>query len=192
MGSVQRFPAPDVIVRGSAEVGESPFFDMRTGNLCWVDMLRGILFEHDLRSGAHRSSELRTLIGAVVPRASASGFAVAAADGFGLWAQGAFALVDRAVPEPYRRMNDGKCDSRGRFWAGSTHVDGAAGEGALHRWDSSGPSVVIRSGLSLPNGIGWNLEDDRMYLVDSVAHQLLSARFNAEDGTVGEFLPDRK
>lgn len=42
----------------------------------------------------------------------------------------------------------------------------APGFGALHRWDGAGASQEIASGLVLPNGLGWDVDDTRMYLVD--------------------------
>ena len=65
-------------------------------------------------------------------------------------------------------MNDAKCDSRGRMWAGSTQMEFVAGVGALHRWDGQSPAVTVVNGLTLPNGLGWNQEDTTMYLVESM------------------------
>jgi sugar lactone lactonase YvrE len=84
-------------------------------------------------------------------------------------------------------MNDAKCDSRGRLWAGSTHMQFTPGVGALHRWDGRAPSTVVATGFSLPNGLGWNAEDTVMYLADSMTRQLLSAPYSADDGHVGTF-----
>ena len=109
------------------------------------------------------------------------------ADGFGLVVDGVLELVDRALPEARRRMNDAKCDSAGRLWAGSTHVEYEPGAGVLHRWTGTAPSEVVLTGLTLPNGIGWNAEDTAMYLVDSMSHRLLSTTFDADEGEMGEF-----
>ena len=84
-------------------------------------------------------------------------------------------------------MNDAKCDSSGRLWAGSNHMEFEPGAGSLHRWDGLGPSVVQRTGFTLPNGLGWSPDDRTMYLVDSMNNRLLRAPFDADDGRVGEF-----
>jgi sugar lactone lactonase YvrE len=96
-------------------------------------------------------------------------------------------IVDPVLPEAHRRMNDAKCDSAGRLWAGSNHMEFVPGIGALHRWDGSSPGTVVLDGLILPNGLGWNPADTTMYLVDSFANTLMSASFDAADGTVGTF-----
>lgn len=187
MGTPKTYPAPDVVVRARATVGEGPVWDRRTGRLCWVDINNGKLFEDDLRAGEQISWSLDTQLGAAAPRGEAEGFAVAVSDGLGLVVAGELQILDPVLPEPYRRMNDAKCDSRGRLWAGSTHVEFEPGVGALHRWDGKGPSVVTASGFSLPNGLGWNAEDTIMYLADSMQNVLLSAPYSPDEGEVGEF-----
>jgi sugar lactone lactonase YvrE len=186
---------PDVLIPARATVGEGPVIDRRTGRLCWVDIPEGVLHEDDPTGAALRAAATlpTTQLGAVAPRANSGGFAVAVADGFGYWADGRLELVEEVLPEPYRRMNDAKCDSAGRLWAGSTHLEYAAGAGALHRWDGGGgggsSATVERTGFTLPNGLGWSPDDATMYLADSYAHVLLRADFDAADGRVGEFTP---
>jgi sugar lactone lactonase YvrE len=187
MGDVSVLPTPDVVVPARAVVGEGPVFDERTGRLCWVDINEGMLLENDLTNGTQTVTQLSMMLGAAAPRAHAPGFAVAVADGFGFVQNGKLEIVDPVLPEAHRRMNDAKCDSAGRLWAGSNHMEFVPGIGALHRWDGSSPGTVVLDGLILPNGLGWNPADTTMYLVDSFANTLMSASFDAADGTVGTF-----
>lgn len=187
MRPVEALSAPVTALRAIAAVGEGPVFDARTGSLCWVDITAGDLHQTNLDTAATRTVNLGMMLGAAVPRATRSGFAVAVADGFGFVDENGAQLVDTALPESFRRMNDAKCDSRGRLWAGSTHLDLAPGGGALHRWDGRDPSEVMADGMALPNGIGWSPDDALMYLVDSIAHEILVAEFSAGAGTVGSF-----
>lgn len=189
MSTIATLDAPDIVIAADAEVGEGPVFDRRTGRLVWVDITRGSMFENDLESGAQTRTDFDTMLGAVAPRATANGFAAAVSDGFGLVVDGALALVDPVLPEAHRRMNDAKVDSRGRMWAGSTHMEFTPGVGALHRWDGRTSSVTVASGFILPNGLGWDADDTVMYLVDSFGYTLLRAAYDADDGVVGEFSP---
>lgn len=181
------FPGAEVVVRSDAAVGEGPVFDPRTGRLCWVDITGGVLHENDLATGGERQWPLDTMLGAAVPRAEDNGFAVAVSGGFGVVVDGALELLDPVLPEPSRRMNDAKCDSRGRLWAGSTHLEFRPGQGTLHRWNGAEPSAELASGFTLPNGLGWNADDTTMYLVDSMAHRLLSTPFESDEGRIGDF-----
>jgi sugar lactone lactonase YvrE len=180
--------APEVVVAGRYEVGEGPVFDPRSGRLCWVDINGGLVCERDLATGDHVEHEVGLAVGAAVPRAAADGFAVAVADGLGLW-NGELDLVEPLLPGPDLRFNDAKCDSRGRLWAGSCHVAFEPGRGALHRWDGRGPSTVVRGGFALPNGLGWTADDTTMYFVDTFGYTLYRADFDADAGEVGEFAP---
>ena len=88
----------------------------------WVDIYGGKVFENDLRTGEQTVTDVGTMVGAVAPRADQPGFVAAVADGFGFIVDGELTIVDRVLPEPELRMNDGKVDSRGRFWAGSNEM----------------------------------------------------------------------
>lgn len=187
MNNVINLPSPDIAIAATADVGEGPVFDRRTGRLCWVDITGGMIFENDLASGAQSSAHVDTMVGAIAPRAAAPGFAAAVSDGFGFVDGGELTIADPVLPEPHRRMNDAKCDSRGRLWAGSNHMEFVPGVGELHRWDGASPSVSLAQGFTLPNGLGWSPDDRTMYLVDSMAGLLSSASFDADEGEIGQF-----
>src|SRR5258705_6919262 len=88
MGKVEVFPSPDLLIPGEAAVGEGPVIDRRSGRLCWVDILEGLLYENDLDAGTQHVATLGTIVGAAAPRQHDDGFAVAVADGFGYWSGG--------------------------------------------------------------------------------------------------------
>ncbi|MEU9149731.1 SMP-30/gluconolactonase/LRE family protein [Streptomyces sp. NPDC048417] len=186
MATVRTYSNLDVAVRSdTSDVGEGPVFDPRTGHLLWVDIYGCKVYDDDLSTGRQTVTEVGTMVGAVAPRAAQEGFAAAVADGFGFVTADGLTLVDPVLPEPNLRMNDGKVDSHGRFWAGSNDMEFAPGQGRLHRWDGDGPSVVVADGLVLPNGLGWNAEDTVLYLADSYANLLYRADFHAEPGELG-------
>ena len=186
MTSVQQFAQPHAVIRARSEVGEGPVFDHRTGRLVWVDITRGDLFETDLDTGEQRSASFATMLGAAVPRREAAGFAVAVSDGYGFVVDGELTIVAPDFTSADLRSNDAKCDSRGRLWAGTNHMEFVPGRGALRVWDGGATSRVVHEGLTLPNGLGWNADDTEFYLVDSMARQLLSASFDAESGEIGD------
>ena len=184
---MEQLAASDVVIHAEADIGEGPVIDHRTGRLVWVDITAGTLIESDVATGAEARTTVPTLLGAVAPRESHSGFAAAIGEGFGFIVDGALSVTDPVLPEPNRRMNDAKVDSRGRMWAGSTHLEYQTGLGMLHCWDGRRASVVVARGFALPNGIGWSPDDRVMYFVDSYAHRLYAAPFDADEGSVGEF-----
>lgn len=170
-------------------MGEGPVIDARGGRLCWVDIVAGELHQSDLATGSTETWRFDTMLGAIAPRASRPGFAVAVSEGFGFAIDGQLVIEDPVLSDPALRMNDAKCDPFGRLWAGSNDLAFAEGRGALHRWDGRTSSTVVRRGLTLPNGLGWTADAQTMYLVDSTAHVVLRAQFDVDRGEVGEFEP---
>ena len=52
------------------------------------------------------------------------------------------------------RMNDGCCDPKGRFWAGSMAYDVVEGAGSLYRTGGDGTVVKVLDGTTIVNGRG--------------------------------------
>jgi sugar lactone lactonase YvrE len=182
-------PDPGVVIRASAETGEGPVWDARTGELVWVDIPAGVLHRSDVATGADLATAVGMQLGAVAV-AVGGGWAAAAEEGFGIIdAGGHLDLRDRVLPGPGTRMNDAACDSRGRMWAGSLGAGIAEGAGRLHCWQPGQPSRVAAEGLTLPNGIAWSLSGRQMYLADSNAHVVYEFGFDADDGHLGARRP---
>lgn len=176
----------DLAISGEADVGEGPFWSTDDRSITWVDITRGEVRVSSLDDNTTVVQKLPMLVGAAIPVGETSDLAVAVADGFGYVRSGAFELSQPFLRDPHLRMNDAKCDSAGRMWAGSTDMSFRRGDGALHVWDGRS-SRMAASGFSLPNGMGWSPDDSVMYLVDSTEHRLLSAPFDPTEGTVGSF-----
>lgn len=58
-------------------------------------------------------------------------------------------------------MNDGACDPRGRFSAGTLSDDFRAGGGALYRLERNGRTEMMLGDLTISNGLGWSDEQRR-------------------------------
>jgi sugar lactone lactonase YvrE len=136
-------PRPVLDVR--AALGESPLWDSRANVLWWVDIPRGELHRFDPASGEDTVRAFAGPLSAVALRAGgglllALGAEVAAFDpeaGGGAGSEPR-PLLRLPMPSAEHRLNDGRCDARGRFWVGSMAED-APGTAALHRLES-GPA----------------------------------------------------
>ncbi len=99
---------------------------------------------------------------------------------------GAVTLV--AVPDghaPGHRFNDGRCDPRGRFWAGTMAIDAAPGAGSLHRLDPDGRAHRILQGITISNGLAWSADGGTLYYVDTGGQAIQAFDFDLETGGVG-------
>lgn len=99
------------------------------------------------------------------------------------------APVDAA--DPTTRMNDGKCDPEGRFWAGHMpdRAVGNPGRGSLYRLDARGRIARVLSGLSLPNGLDWSPDGATMYFIDTLAFRVEAFDMNPSQGHLSNRRP---
>jgi len=179
--------SPEIFAPCDAQVGEGPVVEQAAGRLVFVDIPQGRLMQADLREPgpATEITRIGMSLGAVAPRRG-GGWVAACAKGFGtLRPDGDFTVEHPVLADPALRMNDAKCDSAGRFWAGSTELSFEPGRGALHCWDPQHGVRTVVEGLTLPNGLGWSPDDTVFYLADSMRHVVLTAEFDVRTGTLG-------
>ena len=96
-------------------------------------------------------------------------------------ADGELRIEDPVLSGTNHRMNDAKCDSRACGPVASARA-GTRVQGSCRRWAGGRASEAVRDGFHLPNGIGWSPDDQTMYFVDSLAHTIYSAPFDADEG----------
>ena len=174
----------ELVVDARAVHGEGPAWDVASGCLLWVDLV-GERLHRSSPDGSDAIAEFDQPVCAVVPRA-AGGLALALGDG--LWLQdpdGAMrrlhAIAQPELPLGAVRMNDGKCDPAGRFWAGSMAYDGRPGAGSLYRLDPDGQVAEILRDVTVSNGLAWTRDGTTLFYIDS-ALQRVDA-FDADPGT---------
>jgi sugar lactone lactonase YvrE len=169
-----------------AALGEGPCWEPAEGALYWTDIPAHRV--HRLAAdGAHTAWDTGQPVGAIVPRAS-GGLALAAKDGF--WAMdpgsGQLALLAHVEPDvPGNRMNDGACDRAGRFFAGTMAEDECPGAGTLYRLGPDHALTPVLRDVSISNGIGWSLDESRMYYVDSLTRGIDVFDYDAASGAIG-------
>jgi sugar lactone lactonase YvrE len=169
-----------------AALGEGPCWVPAEGALYWTDIPAGRM--HRLATdGTHSSWDAGQPIGAIAPRAG-GGLALAAKDGF--WAMdpatGELALLAHVEADVQdKRMNDGACDAAGRFFAGTMAEDESPGAGTLYRLGPDHDVTPMLGGLSVSNGIGWSLDESRMYYVDSPTRGVDVFDYDAASGSIG-------
>lgn len=169
-----------------ALLGEGPVWDAARGELVWVDIDRWLVHRR-APGGKELSLDVGQPVGCAVPRAG-GGLALALRDGFALLpAAGVEARLVAPVEQGRAdtRMNDGGCDSRGRFWAGTMSLRGDTRTAALYRLDPDLTVTRVLPGVSISNGIGWSPDDRLMYHVDTPRRRIDVYEFDAARGTIG-------
>ena len=175
--------------RGHCSLGESPVWSEREGRLYFVD-LRDTPAIHalDVESGDEARWPMPEDIGCIVP--AADGTLVAGLrSGFATFDPPRGALDYFLDPEPdmpRNRLNDGKCDARGRLWCGSMNPDSALAEGSLYALEGRDRCTCVLGDWLTPNGIAWSRDSATMYIADTRRGAIDAFAFDAEGGTLGE------
>jgi sugar lactone lactonase YvrE len=182
----------ELALDAKADLGEGPVWDAANQALIWVDIMRGRV--HTFQPEGHRCRNVAVgqPVGAVALR-STGGLVLAVRDGFGRLDPGSERLQMlapvRAADRGELRMNDGKCDAAGRFWAGTMNLDVRPGEGALYRLDPDGRVHVMLREVTISNGLDWSLDGRRMYYVDSPTQRIDVFDFDVEAGLLSNRRP---
>lgn len=180
--------ADDLVVDCRLSLAEGPIWDMAASRLLWVSILDGEVHSWDPVSRSHRKWVVGQPVGAVAPTES-GGILLAIQDGFAMLdtITGSISLVaDVERDRPDQRFNDGKCDPRGRFWAGTMSAgDPVLGSGTLYRLTSDGDVRATLSGVTISNGLGWSPDGGTMYYVDTPTRQISAFPFDLELGEIG-------
>jgi sugar lactone lactonase YvrE len=177
-------------------LGESPVWDATERRLLWSDNVQAVVHEARLDgAGVWRQTrrwEIGRSLSALIPRVG-GGLLIASGTELFLFDEDGkltpFASVDGRGAEV--RLNDGKCDSRGRLWTGTLDNDITVagrpvtpGRCALYRIDPNGSVEIVLDGLTLSNGLDWSPDARIFYHVDTVARRIDAFDFDMDAGAI--------
>ena len=174
----------EIAARGDALVGEGPVWVSSERRLYWIDVKGQKIFCLDPLTGARHTWDCPQRIGAIAPRAT-GGFAAVLKSGLYLSDGEPEHWRPLADPEAHlhgNRFNDGKCDARGRLWAGTMDDDEQRVSGSLYRFDASGGWTKMRGDIHLSNGLGWSPDGGTFYFTDTLRRTILAFDFDTDDG----------
>lgn len=149
-------------------LGKSVTWSSREQVLYWVDIRAPALHRLDPKLGVHDSWPMPELCGGVV--LAESGVVVALRRHIA-WFNPASLLLERFLeiePEDLdNRLNDAKCDRRGRLWVGSMRDFAAATTGSLYAVDPALEVKQMLANVRIPNSLGWSPDNKYMYFADT-------------------------
>jgi D-xylonolactonase len=151
-----------------AVLGEGPVWVAEEAALYWVDIKGRKIFRLDER-GKIEQWETPFRVGSLAPRAG-GGFIAGTDNGIGTvdLASGRFDIIDNPETDlPDNRLNDGKVDRHGRFWAGSMDDTEKVAAGSLYRVDRDFSVARVDEGYRVANGPAFSPKGDLMYHNDS-------------------------
>jgi sugar lactone lactonase YvrE len=180
--SVVASQTAELFVDVGARLGEGPVWDDRDGCLWWVDITGEAVHRTDLATRRDHAIPVGQMVGAVGLRAEA-GLIAALQDGFATIDPGGrlelVAPIEQDNAET--RMNDGKVDPAGRFWAGTMEIAEKRAIGTLYRLDPDFGVTSTVSNLAITNGLDWSLDGRTMYYIDTPTRRV--DRFGFDEAT---------
>jgi L-arabinonolactonase len=187
-GNKMAAPRVHYILEARNLLGEGPIWDTRDNALYWVDIHAPALLRFDPANSKAAHWPMPSMVGCVVPRAR-GGFLIALRDGIYGFDPGLGTLSLIVAPEPNQprnRLNDGKCDRRGRFWVGSMCDDSRKPAGSLYRLDAAATCSRILTDIHVPNSIAWSPDDRILYFADTRTNSIRAFAYDLSTGDVGE------
>lgn len=175
----------EVIHQGADIVGESPMWHPTEQRLYWVDTRKPAL--HRLEAdGTVRSWAMPNNIGSYVFRRK-GGLVAGLKQGFSSidLDTGAVTLILDPEPGlPENRLNDGRCDRRGRYWCGSRDPGDTNPGGSLYRLDGAFHCERMDTGFIVSNGMAFSPDDRTLIFGDSRGNTMWRYDLDLDAGTL--------
>ena len=176
----------EIVTDVRTDLGEAPLWDAPARCLWYVDIDGHAVHRLDPATGTAEVQLVGQAVGAAIPCTDGRlVLALAAGIHFASWGEQGTNLAVRVGDDvdPTVRLNDAKCDPRGRLWAGTMATDFRAGVSTLYRFDRQGATPLV-AGWALANGMGWSPDTKRMYVVDSRARTIEAFDYDIADGEI--------
>lgn len=170
-----------------AEHGEGPVWFADEAQLRCVDMLAGEIVTINDSGALVDRLRVGDVAAAFRPR-SDGGLVIAVERGFALLStDGELTTLPEVWSDPSVRMNDGACDTQGRFLCGTMAYDAAEGRGFLNRLELDGSTTTVLDGVTISNGLSFSADGSSAVYVDSPTQQVRRYRLPADDGPWADY-----
>ena len=181
----------ECIIECNNHLGEGPIWDVQEGCLYWVDgtgcrVGKPSIWRMDPKTRKVTNWSLDKDIGAIAIRKNGNAV-LALSDGFYFFDfdSGNYELIEKVdEDQPRTRLNDGKCDRKGRFFAGGMDDKEELKICGLWRLDSDLSVIKVDDGIICSNGPCWSPDDKTFYFADTFQEEFWAYDYNIETGTI--------
>jgi sugar lactone lactonase YvrE len=181
----------ECILECENHLGEGPLWDVEEGRLYWVDSTgprfdKPAIWRLNPKTGKVENWRLKKDIGALALRKD-KGAVMALRDGFYFFdfetnQTELIAKID--ADQPRTRLNDGKCDRRGRFFAGGMDDTEELKICGLWRLDPDLNITKVEDEIICTNGPCWSPDNKTFYLADTFQQEFWAYDYEIETGTL--------
>lgn len=183
--TLQALPLPP------SELGESPFWHPHEQSLYWCDIVGCSVHAWTPETGQHRQWATPSEPGCCAP-APQGQLVIGLRDGFYLLDthSGALHCLAQLPPQLHDtarlRLNDGRCDAAGRFWAGSVVQPRTAPLARLWRLQATPQGYQLDAMADdnfTANGLAFSPDNRLLYWANTPAHRIDQFDFDLHSGT---------
>ena len=170
----------ELLYDAKAKLGEGPVWDSRTQTLYWLDIINNHVY-----ANADVIAELDEYIGCIAPR-QRGGFVLTKR--FSFWTfepdSASSTFLASLTDEPANnRFNDGKCDPRGRFVAGTMDIHEKDPTGSLFSFDGKSITKLL-SNITISNGMTWSPDGKVFYYIDTPTREVRAFDYDLDSGAI--------
>jgi sugar lactone lactonase YvrE len=177
------------VYKGGDELGEVPIWCPKTKNIWWIDVRKPNVQRLDPASGDHQVYPLPgQTVGSWAFR-EGGGAVVGLNDGLHAldFESGQTEILVSLESEeefPGNRLNDAKCDRRGRYWVGTMHNTIREPRGSFYRIDTDLSFEKMFGDVVIPNSVCMSPDDTVLYFTDSWKKVIWAFDFDIDAGAL--------
>jgi sugar lactone lactonase YvrE len=173
------------VVNIQNQLGEAPMWDPAQQAVYWVDIGEKKILRFHPGSGKLDVWQMVTAITSIGLRAK-GGLVVTTEKNFAFFNPQGGSLENISAVEaekPGARMNDGKVDPQGRFWAGSM-TQAPEKTSTLYRMDTDMSVHAMEHNIMVSNGPAWSPDGLIMYFCDTRLWEIYAYDFDSASGAI--------
>lgn len=177
----------EILLDVKPTLGEGPLWDVDQQRFYFIDSMDGRVFRCTAEGHELRAWDVPGKIGSMAIRKEGDGAIVALDSGFYSlnFKTGECDFIHDPEPDKSNnRLNDGKVDRQGRFFAGSmdTMEDGA--NGVLYRMDPDFSVHKLETNIIVSNGPCFSPDDKTFYFADSWSGVIWAYDYDIDTGAI--------
>ncbi|PQO25220.1 hypothetical protein C5Y96_25275 [Blastopirellula marina] len=169
-----------------ATLGEGPSWDATTGKLLWVDIENSLVNRFNPGSGENESWTVEKECSFAIAT-SKGDMIVGTRDGIvrlNPQTGEVTKVVNPDTNSQTNRFNDGKCDPKGRLFAGTISDTRTPGDANCYRFDSLFNYETVVPGVVNSNGLCWSPDHSLFYYIDTATRKIDAFDYQIETGEI--------
>jgi len=176
----------EALLSARFQLGECPRWDHQSKQLWWVDILQHQLHSFNLQTEYHQVRQLPEQVGCFTLSES-GGLIIAGQSGFYSLADAQSELTFISDPEehlPAQRFNDGRCDSAGRFIAGTVNPNKDQIFGQFYQLNNDLQVTALVGKSWTCNGLAFSPDNKTLYWSDTPERKIYQCDYDPQKGQV--------